>query len=276
MADPEKVFEPSPADIRAAESSMDHVQREMTEVREDALFEGRRQAMVEREDAPVSDGSVEASKPEQTEVAQDSPINEETKSETAKVDVAYLEGLGIRYLAKDLFVLRSSGECDDGWYIFGINPDTRIVEVRKNNGNPDGEMLKRIPFDEAEQYIKTSAPSLDSGEEPTPEPEGPKPTSPEVRHNFRNIPMRDGRIAYGEVIFESPNMITIMTPQGKMDIYRSSLLHPSVVYTMGDAEDLAVLDAYRKEEQKKRDEEQEEIQRRRRNQTPPRQMSAGA
>jgi trimethylamine:corrinoid methyltransferase-like protein len=49
MTNPESDYQPTPSEIRSAENSMDERQRDLTEVREDSQYEGRRQEREARE-----------------------------------------------------------------------------------------------------------------------------------------------------------------------------------------------------------------------------------
>jgi hypothetical protein len=105
-----------------------------------------------------------------------------------------------------------------------------------------------------------------------PEPESPTPATPEVKYNFRDIPLKDGSVVFGDVISASPNSVLIMTPQGKMEIGRSRLLNYNEIYSAGAKADLDALESLQQEEARKREEQERQ---RRQNDPPAMHMSAG-
>jgi uncharacterized protein (DUF362 family) len=157
-------YQPSPAEIRKAEALMSVAQRELTEVREDALFEGRRQALEERNNETVENGQGEAT----------------------------------------------------------------------NAVNVDGVLKQTSESD----------------------PEDPKPSSPEVIHDFQNIPKKNGIFISGYVESENDSSVIIMTSKGSIEIDRSELLHHDTIYSRGYKADIDRLHAHEQDEARKKLEEQ--------------------
>lgn len=81
-------------------------------------------------------------------------------------------------------------------------------------------------------------------------PDQPTPVSPEAKIEFRNIPLKNGRIINGYVESASAISVLIMTPQGRMEIGRSELLNYNEVYSLGDKVDSDRLMSLQKDDAK--------------------------
>jgi len=118
MPNPEG-YQPSPAETRAAEATMDDTQRELTETREDSLFEGRKQAS-EQNPAEENEAAKEMEKLDGLIL---SLFEQDTLLGGDQV-TGRLDGMGYKYedgkVYASLYRLANSGKIDEPSYGRGM------------------------------------------------------------------------------------------------------------------------------------------------------------
>lgn len=153
MPNPEGGYQPSPSEIREAEASMDSRQRELTETREDAIFEVRRQATESKNESKDSDENITK---ESEGSDQESKEQGYTVEQTRRIEYQRFLISRNLYEGDRIKVLRTSGEWDDGWQIDRFEPYVGggTLYVTKDDGHPEGPLQKGFSLKEAQSHIR--------------------------------------------------------------------------------------------------------------------------
>ncbi len=236
-------YEPSPSEVRAAEASMSDTQREFTEIREDAYFEGRKDPIpgYTRTKAPTTES--EPSKPieiveEVMEEHIEVPIEPEVEK-PEKPDKILKERLEkadtIDDIKSAIKTFKESVEASKEGAISPIDYDQicELIEDTQADNTRISIMTNKYGIQRAVRKVLGL-----SGDALKPHSKEAVADKTETGIFYQAIPLRGGAIISGTVKSTTGSAVVVEMPDGSQREYkRSDLLNQDAIYSLGSEAD---------------------------------------